>query len=52
VLNGGMALKGKEGDRLLVITYVQCDDETARNLRPQVLVVTDASNRKFELRES
>jgi aspartate 1-decarboxylase len=52
VLNGGMALKGKEGDRLLVITYVLCDDETARRLRPQVLVISSGDNRKFELRDS
>src|SRR5262245_8544448 len=35
VLNGGMALKGKEGDRLLVITYCHVDEESARKLTPK-----------------
>ena len=51
VLNGGMAKRGDRGDRLLVITYVHCDEETARALKPKVLVVDPSSNRKFELRE-
>jgi aspartate 1-decarboxylase len=51
VLNGGMAKKGERGDRLLVITYVQCDEETAKKLQSKVLVVDASSNRKFELRE-
>lgn len=50
VLNGGMAHKGKPGDRLLVITYVQCDEEAARALTPQVLVMSGNDNTKFELR--
>jgi aspartate 1-decarboxylase len=52
VLNGGMALKGSAGDRLLVITYCHVDEETARSMRPQVVVVDKADNRKFELRDS
>jgi len=52
VLNGGMALRGSEGDRLLVITYVLCDEEAARALRSHVLVVDPGSNRKYSLRES
>ena len=52
VLNGGMALKGNEGDRLLVITYCHCDEETARKLKSQVLVIDRSSNLKFELRDS
>ncbi len=51
VLNGGMAHKGDAGDRLLVITYVQCDEETARRIRPKVLVVDPASNVRFETRD-
>lgn len=52
VLNGGMALKGGAGDRLLVITYCHVDEETARAMRPQVVVVDKADNRRFELRDS
>jgi aspartate 1-decarboxylase len=52
VLNGGMALKGDVGDRLLIISYVQVDDETARALRPKVVVMTSNDNRKHEIRES
>lgn len=52
VLNGGMALKGAEGDRLLVITYVMLDDESARALRPQVLVIDPESNARYSLRDS
>lgn len=50
VLNGGMALKGNVGDKLLVITYVHVDDETARRQQPQVLVMTGSDNHRFELR--
>ena len=50
VLNGGMALKGNVGDKLLVITYVHVDEEAARALQPQVLVMTGTDNRRFELR--
>lgn len=52
VLNGGMALKGNAGDRLLVITYVTVDDETARAMKPQVLVITSADNLQFEMRNA
>ena len=52
VLNGGMALKGEVGDRLLIIAYVQVDDETARTMKSPVVVMTAADNRQFELRES
>lgn len=51
VLNGGMALKGDVGDRLLIISYVQVDDATARTLRPKVVVITAADNRRHEVRE-
>ncbi len=50
VLNGGMAKKGSAGDKLLVITYVHVDEETARTLRPQVIVMQGDDNRQFELR--
>ena len=50
VLNGGMALKGNVGDKLLVITYVHVDDETARRQQPQVLVMTGSDNHLFEMR--
>ena len=52
VLNGGMALKGEIGDRLLIIAYVQVDDETARAMTSPVVVMTSADNRQFEVRES
>ncbi len=52
VLNGGMALKGNVGDRLLVITYVTVDDDTARTMKPQVLVMSGGDNRRFELRNA
>ncbi len=52
VLNGGMALKGNEGDRLLVITYAYCDEETARALQSRVIVVDPGSNLQFESRPS
>ena len=51
VLNGGMALKGNVGDRLLIIAYVQADDETARAMRPNVVVIAGGDNRRFEVRE-
>ena len=52
VLNGGMALKGNVGDRLLIITYVQVDDEAARAMKSHVVVMTAADNRAFEVRPS
>jgi len=52
VLNGGMALKGEVGDRLLIIAYVQADDEAARAMRPKVVVIGGSDNRRFEVRES
>ena len=52
VLNGGMAKKGDKGDRLLVITYVQCDEASAKTLRSKVAVIDPSSNVKFELRDS
>ena len=52
VLNGGMALKGEVGDRLLIITYVLVDDDTARGMKSPVVVVTGADNRRFEVREA
>ena len=51
VLNGGMAKKGDKGDRLLIITYVQCDEASARALQSKVVVVDASSNLKFELRD-
>jgi aspartate 1-decarboxylase len=51
VLNGGMALKGNVGDRLLIISYVQADDEAARAMRPKVVVMTSDDNRRHEIRE-
>lgn len=50
VLNGGMAHKGEVGDKLLVITYVHVDEETARAMKPQVAVMIGADNRRWELR--
>lgn len=52
VLNGGMALRGNVGDKLLVITYVAVDDDTARTLRPQILLMEGTDNRRFVLKES
>lgn len=50
VLNGGMAHKGEIGDKLLVITYVHVDEETARTMKPQVAVMIGADNKRWELR--
>jgi len=50
VLNGGMAHKGEVGDKLLIITYVQVDEETARAMKPQVAVMIGADNQRWELR--
>jgi aspartate 1-decarboxylase len=47
-LNGGMAYKGEIGDRLLLITYAQVDEEGLRSLHPKVLVIED-DNRRFRL---
>jgi len=50
VLNGGMAHKGEVGDKLLIITYVHVDEETARAMKPQVAVMIGADNLRWELR--
>src|SRR5262245_36275560 len=50
VLNGGMAHKGDVGDKLLVITYVHVDEETARTMKPQVAVMIGGDNKRWELR--
>ncbi len=47
-LNGGMAYKGEIGDRLLLITYAQVDEEGALKLRARVLVI-DRDNRQFRV---
>jgi aspartate 1-decarboxylase len=52
VLNGGMAKKGNKGDQLLIITYVHVDEETARTMRPQVLVMEGVDNHRFVMRDS
>jgi aspartate 1-decarboxylase len=46
-----MALRGNVGDKLLVITYVAVDDDTARTLRPQVLLMEGTDNRRFVLKD-
>jgi aspartate 1-decarboxylase len=51
VLNGGMARRGDVGDRLLVITYVTVDDETARTMQPKVVVMEGSDNRRFVVKE-
>ncbi|MFO0985318.1 MAG: aspartate 1-decarboxylase [Planctomycetota bacterium] len=38
-LNGGAALKGKIGDRLLVITYAHMTEEEARTLNPRLVLI-------------
>jgi len=35
-----------------VITYVHVDEETARTMRPQVLVMEGVDNRRFVMRDS
>ena len=52
VLNGGMAKKGKPGDKLLIITYVHVDEETAQKWRPHVVVMAPDSNVRFEIRDA
>jgi len=50
VLNGGMAHKGEVGDKLLIITYVHVDEETARAMKPRVAVMIGADNQRWEMR--
>ena len=47
VLNGGMAHRGEIGDRLLIITYAQFDEQALRQHRPRVLVIGE-DNHTFE----
>jgi aspartate 1-decarboxylase len=42
-LNGGAALLGKRGDRLLVITYGLMDEATARSYTPRVVLLPPPS---------
>ena len=51
VLNGGMALKGNVGDSLIIIAYGLVDDAGARALRPKVLIIASADNRRFTVQE-
>lgn len=44
VLNGAAARLAQPGDRVIVITYGQCDDSQLRNFRPRVVHV-DSDNR-------
>jgi aspartate 1-decarboxylase len=48
VLNGGMAHKGEVGDRLLLITYTQLDEEALKSHRP-VVVVVGADNHSLQV---
>ena len=48
-VNGAAAHKAKEGDRLIIVTYVTMDDEEADFYRPQ-LVFVDENNRIKEIR--
>jgi aspartate 1-decarboxylase len=38
-LNGGAALKGKAGDRLLIITYALMDEGEARSYSPRLVLL-------------
>lgn len=51
VLNGGMALKGEIGDRLLIITYAWMTSEEASRHRPRVLVV-GGDNLHFQVQDA
>ena len=48
-VNGAAAHKAKEGDRLIIVTYVTMDDEEADFYRPK-LVFVDENNRIKEIR--
>lgn len=48
-LNGPAARLGEVGDRLLVITYVQVDQDELDQLRPVVVHVDEATNRITEV---
>ena len=48
-LNGAAARLGVPGDKLIIMTYVQCDESEARQHQPQVVMV-DAHNQITELK--
>jgi aspartate 1-decarboxylase len=48
-LNGPAARLGEVGDRLLVITYVQVEEDELDQLRPVVVHVDEATNRITEV---
>ncbi|WP_309743542.1 MULTISPECIES: aspartate 1-decarboxylase [unclassified Chamaesiphon] len=48
-LNGAAARLGVPGDKLIIMTYVQCDESQARQHQPQVVMV-DAHNQITELK--
>ena len=48
-VNGAAAHRAKEGDRLIIVTYVSMDDEEADFYRPK-LVFADEKNRSKEIR--
>jgi aspartate 1-decarboxylase len=50
-LNGAAARLGVPGDKLIIMTYVQCDESEARQHHPHVAIV-DAHNQITELKSS
>jgi aspartate 1-decarboxylase len=48
-VNGAAAHEAKEGDRLIIVTYVTMDDEEADFYRPK-LVFVDENNHIKEIR--
>lgn len=47
-LNGGAAMLGKPGDRLLVISYAVMTEDEARSFRPTVLFFDEQNNMREE----
>ena len=51
VLNGGMAHKGEIGDRLLLITYAQYDEESLAQLRSQTVLIGEDNHQREVIEE-
>lgn len=47
-LNGAAARLGAPGDRIIIVTYCNMDDEEAKNHKPDIIILDENNNVKFK----
>ncbi|MFA7159013.1 MAG: aspartate 1-decarboxylase [Kiritimatiellia bacterium] len=48
VLNGPAARLGEIGDKVIILTYCQCDDNEAGKIKPRIVHVDDKNRRRSD----